>query len=803
MLKNYLKIGIRNLLKNKLFSVINIAGMAISIATFLIITLFVADELKFDKHVEDVSLKYRVYNEYFSDDGSVKKGAMIPPMIGSTLVADFPEVEYATRFLNFNSKILFATAEKKLTEDKGGFADATIFDMFSMQLAEGDRKTALVNPNDVAISKTLAKKYFGDEPALNQIIEIFDTTYTVAAVFEDFLPQSHLQLNYLLSMQGFANDQPDRINRWGWSQFHTYIKLKSEGDAEKLESKLPEFAQRYAWEDTKANGFYYIPHLMPMDKIHLHAYDHQWDIAVRGNIQTVYILSATALFILVIAILNFVNLSTARAVNRVKEVGVRKVMGAFRVQLIHQFISESIVVAFIAMIIGIVLTEVTLPLVNQFAEKNIPTNIFMDPLILPLLFVAPICVGIAAGAYPAFYISRYRPSQILNNRESGKNSGRALLRQGLVALQFVLSFFLITASLVVADQHTYMRTKDMGFDKDNLVVINMRGDMERNLEATKNTFMDHPNVISATMGYGLPGQAFAGDGIKDKVTGKNMPISMLTVDHDYVKTLGLKVIAGRDFSHDFPSDERNAFIVTETAAKLLGHNDPAEALGHEVAWTRWDASDSLKEGKVIGIVKDIHLNSLQQSITPVILHIYPFAYSTITLRIKDENISTTIAHLEASWKQFNREYPFEYKFLDDNFDKLYKAEEKLATLFSYFTAFTIFVACLGLFGLVVFSTSQKYKEISIRKVLGATDNSLVVLLGKTYVVLIAIAFVVAAPFSYYAANAWLQKFAYHIEVTPLLFLKPGLFILIISLLTVGIQSFHAARRNPVDALKES
>ena len=803
MLKNYLKIGVRNLLKNKLFSFINIAGMAISIATFLIISLFVADELKFDKHVEDVSLKYRVFNEYFSDDGSVKKGSMIPPMIGSTLVTDFPEVEYSTRFLNFNANLLFETADKKLTEDKGGFADATIFDMFSLTLAEGDRKTALLNPNGVAINKTLAKKYFGDKPALNQIIEIFDTTYTVTAVFEDFPPQSHLQLNYFLSLQGFANDNPDRINRWGWSQFHTYVKLKSEGDAEKLESKLPAFAQRYAWEDTKANGFYYVPHLMPMDKIHLHAYDQQWDIAVRGNIQTVYILSATAFFILVIAILNFINLSTARAINRVKEVGVRKVMGAFRVQLIQQFISESIVVAFIAMAIGVVLTELTLPLVNQFAEKSIPTNTFMNPLILPLLLIAPICVGTAAGAYPAFYISRYRPSQILNNRESGKKSGRALFRQGLVALQFVLSFFLITASLVVADQHTYMRTKDMGFDKDNLVVINMRGDMTVHLEATKNTFLDHPNIISATMGYGLPGQAFAGDGIKDKITGKNMPISMLTIDHDYVKTLGLKIIAGRDFSRDFPSDEKNAFIITETAAKMLGHKEPQEALGHEVAWNRWDAPDTLKEGKVIGVVKDIHLNSLQQSITPVILHIYPFAYFTITLRVKNENIPATIAHLESSWKKFNNEWPFEYKFLDDNFDKLYKSEEKLATLFSFFTAFTIFVACLGLFGLVVYSTTQKYKEISIRKVLGATDNSLVILLGKTYVLLIAIAFIIAAPFSYFAANAWLQKFAYHIDVTPLLFLKAGLFILIISLLTVGIQSFQAARRNPVDALKES
>ena len=597
MLRNYLKIGIRNLLKNKLFSFINIAGMAISIAIFLIIALFVADELKFDKHVADVSLKYRVFNEYFSDDGSVKKGSMIPPMIGSTLVTEFPEVEYSTRFLNFNANLLFKTPDKKLTEEKGGFADATIFDMFSLTLAEGDRKTALLTPNGVAINKTLAKKYFGDTPALNKIIEIFDTTYIVTAVFEDFPEQSHLQLNYFLSMQGFANSNPDRMNLWGWSQFHTYIKLKSEGDAAKLEGKLPAFAQRYAWEDTKAGGFYYIPHLMPMEQIHLHAYDQQWDIAARGNVQTVYILSATALFILVIAILNFINLSTARAINRVKEVGVRKVMGAFRIQLIYQFISESIVVAFIAMAIGIVLTELTLPLVNQFAEKNIPTEILLNPVLLPLLLISPIILGIAAGAYPAFYISRYRPSQILTNRESGKNSGRALFRQGLVTLQFVLSFFLITASLVVADQHTYMRTKDMGFDKDNLVVINMRGDMDRNLEATKNTFLDHPNIINATMGYGLPGQAFAGDGIKDKVTNKNMPISMLTIDHDYIKTLGLEIIAGRDFSRDFPADEKNAFIITETAAKMLGHNDPEEALGHEVAWDTMGCIRYIKGGQ--------------------------------------------------------------------------------------------------------------------------------------------------------------------------------------------------------------
>ncbi|HEX6227073.1 MAG TPA: FtsX-like permease family protein [Chryseolinea sp.] len=802
MLKNYFKIGIRNLLKSKLFSAINIAGMAISIATVLIITLFVADELKFDRHIEDFELKFRVFNEHFLDDGSIKKGAMIPPPIGPTLVQEFPEVEYTTRFLNFNYNVLFQAGGKKLTEFRGGYADPTIFDMFSLKVVEGNRRTALKEHYGIAINKTLAAKYFGDEPALGQSIALFDTTYSVTAVFEDFPAHTHLQLNYFLSLDGYASGNSDRLKSWGWSQFHTYVKVRSKGDAAKLEAKLEDFAKRHAWETTKKSGSYYIPHLMPVADVHLHAYDQLWDIAVRGNVQTVYILSGTAVFILVIAILNFINLSTARAVNRVKEVGVRKVMGAFRIQLIYQFISESILIAFIALAIGCIITESILPLVNSFAEKEMPASIFMNPVLLPILLAMALLVGVGAGTYPAFYISRFKPAQILSNRESGRSSGKALLRQGLVVLQFALSFVLITASLVVNDQHTFMRTKDMGFEKDNLIVVNMRGEMERNPESTKNSFLDHPNVVSATIGYGLPGEAYAGDGIKDKVSGKNMLISMLTVDHDYIKTLGLTVIAGRDFSRDFPSDEKHAFIVTEAAAKMLGHLDPKDALGHEVSWDRWDSPDSVKEGTVVGVVKDIHLNSLQDNISPVILHVYPLVKATLTLRVKGDDIPATISHLESTWKKFNTEWPFEYKFLDENFDKLYKGEQKLATLFSFFTGLTIVVACLGLFGLVVYSTSQRYKEISIRKVLGASEVSLVVKLGKMYVILIAIAFVIAVPFSYFAASAWLNKFAYHIDLSPGLFLKSALSILLISFVTVGIQSVKAARSNPVDALKD-
>ncbi len=801
MLQNYIKIGLRNLMKNKLFSLINICGMAISIASFLVIALFIHDELQYDKHVMDVSRKYRVYNEHFNDDGRTLKGAMVPPMIGPTLMAEYPEVEDYSRFMNFNSPVLFEVGTKKNTETNGGCADPSMLEMFSLKVIEGDAHTALQHPDEIAINQTLAKKYFGDKPALGEEIKISDDVLKVAAVFEDFPIHSHLQLNFMVSMENLNKEIPDRMQSWGWSQFHTYIKLKPGIDVGRFEAKLKDFAERNAWPTTKSYGSYYIPHLMPMEDVHLHAVDQRWDIAVRGNAQTIYILSGTAIFILIISILNFVNLSTARAVSRVKEVGVRKVVGAFRAQLIYQFISESVIIAGIALLIGGLVAELVLPVLNNFTEKNIPTAIFLNPWVVLILFLSVFVIGIAAGAYPAFYISGYKPAQILSNKNSGR-SGKILLRKGLVVLQFILSFFLIIASFIVSDQHTYMRTKDMGFDKDNILILQLRGDMKTNPEAVKAIFANHPNIISASLQYGLPGEAFAGDGIRDKVTKREWSTSMLLVDHDYVKTLDLKLIAGRDFSMEFPSDIHDAFIVSESAAKMLGYANAKDALQHEVAWNRWDKPDSLKEGKIVGVVKDFHLNSLRETISPVVLHIFPYAYSSISFRIKPENIPATLAHLETVWKKYNTEWPFEYRFLDDNFDQLYKGEEKLAILFTFFTGFTIFVACLGLFGLVVYSTSQKYREISIRKVLGAGDSSLIFGLSRSYLILIAIAFVIAIPLSYYAANEWLQKFAYHIDITAFLFIKAALLIMSISLLTVGIQSFKAARANPVDALKE-
>jgi putative ABC transport system permease protein len=800
MLRNYLKIGVRNLFGNKLFALINISGMAISMASFLLIAFYIHDEWQFDKHVEGYPLKHRVYIERFSDDGSKTFSAMIAPMIAPTMAAEFPEIESYFRFMNFNTPILFQAGDRKFTEGKGGYGDPTVFDMFSLELLEGDIANALKEPGTIAINETLKKKYFPDRPALGEVIQL-NGPVKVSAVFRDFPSHSHFQVNYFLRMEDLVSMIPDRMQSWQWNQFHTYVKLRPGADASSLEAKLKSFAERNAWASTKPSGSYYIPHLMPIEKIHLHASDQSWDIAVRGNAQTVYILFATAIFILVIALLNFVNLSTARGITRAKEVGVRKVVGAHRRQLIYQFVSESTIISIVALIIGAFAAALVLPSLNAFTEKNIPGSLFLDPALLIALFLFALLIGVAAGAYPAFYISGYKPTQILSKRAG--RPGSTLLRKGLVVLQFILSFFLIVAAITVADQHQYMRSAEMGFDKDNLVVVRLRGDMTKNVESTKQMFANHPGVVSATLGYGLPGEAYAGDGIQDMENHyKEWNINMLTVDHDYIKTLGLELVAGRDFSTAFPSDEKHAFIVSETAAKMLGHADPKDAIGHALAWPRWDAPDTLKEGKVIGVVKDIQLNSMRDHIAPVVLQIFPFAYSSLTLRIKPENIPGTLDHLEKSWKAFNSNWPFEYKFLDDNFDNMYKSEEKLATLFTFFTGFTVFVACLGLLGLVIYSTAQRYKEISIRKVLGAGEGTLVFTLAKNYVVLIGIAFVVAVPLSYYATWQWLQKFAFHIPITAALFLKAAALIVTITLITVGIQSLRAVRANPVNALKE-
>jgi putative ABC transport system permease protein len=800
MLHNYFKIAVRSLLKNKLFSFINVGGMAISMTCVLIIGIYIDDELKFDEHIADVERKFRVYNELYNTDADVRHAANIPPAIGPALIANFPEIEVFSRYQHINSPLLFRQGEKKFTETRGGYADASILSMLSIELLQGSARSALEAPSSIAISETLANKYFGTEPAIGKTMVVNDENSRVTAVFHDISKHSHLQVDYFLSMATLERDAPELMKSWRWMQFQSYVQVKEGTDITALENKIGKFIEANAWPITKPDGSWYIPRLMPVKDIHLYATNHLWDAAVKGNGQTIRILAGAAVFILVIAALNFINLSTARAVNRTKEVGLRKVVGAIKTQLIFQFLTESILMSIVAFIFAGLTVELALPVINTFMEKSIPSNLFLNPGSLVILISLVVIIGVIAGIYPAFYITQFQPSSILSSKgRVGKKRGS--LRKSLVIVQFMLSFAMIIAALVASEQNTFLRSKDIGFIKENVVILQLRGDMREHVESVKQLFSNHPNVISASMQYGLPGDIYPGDIFVDERTKKPLHSSMLLVDEDYTETLGLHIVAGRDFSADYPSDQREGFMITESAAKLLGFDEPEKALGNPLSWHPWD-NDSLKTGKVVGVIKDFHLNSLKEKITPVVLHTYPKFFTTLSLRIKSENVPETITHFEATWKKLNSEWPFEYRFLDNNFDRMYKAEDKLSSLFTFFTLFTIIVACLGLFGLVVYSTTQRFKEIAIRKVLGAETTSLVAGLSGNYFVLILTAFAIATPVSFFAAEHWLTNFAYHVDITWKLFAKAGILISLLSLLTVVAQAFKAAHGNPADALRQ-
>ncbi len=798
MISNYIKIGIRNILKHKLFSFITIIGMAISIASCLLVSIFVWGELSFDQYHPDAERTYRIYNVREETGGLTHNLAIVPPAFAPRLQADYPEVESTLRIMDTYGSKAFEIDGEKYKESSGIYAEPSILDMLTIKLIEGNPNDALAEPNAVVLSESLAKKYFGDRSAVGESLKISDIDFKVTGVYAELPPNFHLKVNFILSFESLKSLVPkERFESWIWQQFFTYVKLKPGASASQFESKLDEFAKKYGHPVTQEAGFVYTPKLQNVRDIHLFSSNLEWDISQRGNAQSVYVLGGTALFILIIASLNFVNLSTARSIKRMKEVGIRKVSGALRAQLIGQFISESILITGIGLIIAIAITQISFPFLNEFTGKSMASPFNFEFTVALIGFA--IILGVLAGSYPAFQLSRFRPAAVLYNRsESGNESG--WYRNVLIVLQFMFSFFLITGSMIIFSQNELLHNKDLGFNQDQLMImaLNKRG---QNLESFKQEFLKNPGVTSVTIGYGLPGDIVAGDGIKDPITGKNLPANMFCIDFDYIKTMGMKIVAGRDFSNEFSTDIQRGFILNETAVKNYGFGTPEEAIGHPVEWEMWDGPDSVKRGEVIGVVKDFHFKSLREQLAPVVMHIYPQASYTITLRVKSDDITSTIAGAKETYESLMPGTPFSYKFLDENFEVMYKTEEKLSTLFSLFTTIAIIVACMGLFGLVEYSVNLRLREIGIRKVFGASLNSLILLLTKKYFILILIAFVLIIPVSYYASDEWLSSFAYRISISPFIYIKACALIFTITVLTVAYQSIKAALTNPAATLK--
>lgn len=798
MLFNYFKIAFRNLLKNKLFSLINILGMSISLASVFVISLFVHDEFRFDKHIADADRKFRIYNYRVTDSGEAGNLAIVPYPMATFLQKDFPEIESTLRIMDTYGTTLFESGDKKVEESNGIYADSTIGEMLSLNFLQGDPTTALEKPNHVVLTQTIARKYFGEENPVGKSLKISKTDYTVSGVIADPPQHFHLKINYIFSMTSLTQHwTPYRFENWINQQYVTYVTLKPGTDAAAFESKLTAFVEKYAYPKTKPAGFSYIPHIQSITDVHLHSSDFQWEIAQRGNAQTVYILMVTAGLILIIACLNFINLSTARSFKRMKEVGVRKVIGAYRTQLIFQFVTESVVITLISLAIAIAITELTLPGLNNFTEKTIASP--FNPITVASLAMGSIVLGFMAGSYPAFHLSKFKPALALAHKKDGIG-GVDFLRKSLVVIQFAFSFFLIISALIVIGQNDLLRNKDMGFNKEQLVVLKLTRQQLKSAEAIKHQFSDHPNIISSALSFGLPGDIIAGDGIIDAASGKNWGANMLMIDTDYISTMGMKVIAGSGFNPGSPFGIKQGFVLNETAVKSFGYGTPEQAIGKKLNWSIW-GSDSLKKGEVIGVVKDFNFRSLREKVAPVVMHVEPNYFWTMTLRVKPEGMHETIAYLQSSWEKTESEWPFQYSFLDKKFDEMYRNETKLSALLTWFTGFAIFVSCLGLFGLVEYSVNQRAKEISIRKIFGAGIPSLLLLLTRHYFLLILVAFVIMIPVSYYTANQWLQNFAYHVVISPVIFVKAGGLILLITLATVIVQSMKAATSNPAKILK--
>ena len=770
----------------------------------LVIGLFVLHEKSYDKFFPEHQQVFRVYNETSGDEG-VSLRAGVPPMYATTLQQDFPEVSNTLRIMigvGTSDKKLFEAGEVRSYEENGIAAENSFFDFFPLSLS-GDPSNVFNEPNTIVLKPEMAKKFFGTIDVVGKTIHVNKEPFRITGVIKEVPDNFHLDFNFIYSLPS-NQVEPIRMQSWMWQQFYTYVKLKKGVDAKSFEKKFRQAVVAKSNPATAAYNFKQVPHLQAQADIHLTSSQLLFDEHVKpGNLAYVNGLSVIGIFVLFIACFNFVNLATARSSRRAKEIGVRKVIGAGRPQLVFQFIGETILLSVISIFTAAGIMLLLLEPLNRFTGKSIQFNPFNDPLIALFLLLAGIVLGTLAGLYPAFFLSRFRPIQVLKSQGQGSGKIRhAWVRQGLVVIQFVLSTLLIICTLVVYDQMKYMNNKELGFDKEHVVLFQLRGNIADKIDALKTAMLQSPEVTSVTAGYGFPGDMLAGDQLQlPRQNNKNYGVTHLLADHDYAKTLGLKFVAGRDFSRDRTSDVERGFILNEAAVALMNLGTPEKAIGQPLHWRKWfGEGDSIKRGEVIGVVKDLHLTSLHEKVRPTVIHIFP-VYFQMAVKVKSTNLKAALGYIENTWKKFNAEYPFEYKFLDDNFTRMYLAEEKLSTLLWIFTAMAIFIGCLGLFGLAAFAAEQRTREMSIRKVLGATMGNIAYQLSKNFLLLVLIASVIAIPIAWWTMHSWLERFPYKITISAWYFVITIVTALLVALITISFQSIKAAVANPVKSLK--
>ncbi len=800
MLTHYLKLAFRNLFRHQFYSFLNIAGLAIGMTCCLLIFLYVRTSLSYDTHHQQADTIYRVVGE--DNKNREKWMAFTTPMLAPTLQKTFPEVEQAARLLILPGTLL-EYENNRFYEDNFYLADSSILQILNLPLLYGDSRTALHTPNAVLISEEAARKYFGAVNPVGKVLSLDkEVKLTVTGVLATSTTPTHLKADFIASFSLARTFYRERLQDWTWQQFYTYLRLKENTAAPAFEAKLADFINRKVQPLMPNEDIGFIFHLQPVKHIYLRSAHLEYDQANRGNSNYVYAFAIIAVFILVIACFNFMNLSTARSLKRAKEVGVRKVIGAHKHQLIGQYLGESILMTLIAFTLAVPVVKLLLPFFNELSGELLHLHFGKDFLVIAGLLLLSIPVGLLAGFYPAFFLSSFLPMEVLKSNSVGKGYRLSSLRQGLVIAQFVISVVLMVATAIVYRQLNYLRNKDLGFDKEQTLVFRMEGTrMQQAHEQFKTELLRNPNVLAAAVSYGEPGGVAAGESIRLRGDKNDRHISMFTVDYEYIPLLKMQMAAGRPFSRKFKTDEQQAFILNETAVKEFGLGTPEQALGQEIFWDEWETPEKVKAGKVIGVVKDFHYKSIQQKIEPFVMHVYPAAASWMTVRIRPTNIATTLASLEKTWRTLAPEYPFTYHFLDESFGQMIEKERKMSQIFTIFSGLAIFIACLGLLGLVAFSAQQRTKEIGIRKVLGASAPQIMFLLSRDFTRLVLIAIVIAWPIAWYGTHRWLQDFAYRIAINWWVFGLASITALLIALITVSFQAVKAAIANPVEALR--
>ncbi|MBL7813795.1 MAG: ABC transporter permease [Saprospiraceae bacterium] len=812
MIKNYFKIAWRNLMKNKVFSFINVFGLAAGLASCMLICLYVYDELRFDKHHKNVEQLYQLGTVFVRSDGE-KKSSTVPAGVAAAMKQEFPEVVNTTRFTTLfaDDKVLLqyknGSETRSFYESKGCVADASFFTFFDYNFIEGTATTALVNPNSVVITEAIAQKIFGKTSALNKIIHVESNTngtsdYTVTGVFRPGAEPTHIDSEFFLSFLGggLENYTKQQTSMAGNNMFFTYVELQKGTNVEHLKAKFPAFVDKYMGNDLKKAGFNKRQLMTAVSDIHLNS-EIPENVTPPGSWTYLYILMSIALFTLLIACINFMNLSTARSSKRSGEVGIRKVLGAQRQGLIYQFMSESLLLSGIAFIFSIAIVRLLIPVFESVSGKIFS---FTPPQYLGLISIflgLSIVAGLLAGIYPAFYLSSFIPIKVLKGRFS--NSLAAVsLRKGLVVFQFTISVMLIVASVVIANQMDFLRSKDLGFAKDQQLVIPLRS------ETSKGIYTPLKNALSVSNQIQSVGASAYYPGIfnpedanyyrEGQTADDSKPARTNRIDDNFLQTMDIKPVAGRLFGKAFTADS-SSIIINEKAVSALGFASPEEAVGKKISTDRQTQKVSWT---VVGVVKDFHFEDLKTPIMPFAFMLSERPdYNYLLAHVKGQDITTALKTAETAWHQLNPNEPFEYSFLNDDFQKNYKAENRLSSIVGYFTFIAILISCLGLFGLATFSAEQRTKEIGVRKVLGASVSTIVALLSKDFLKLVLVAVVIASPIAWFVMNKWLQDFAYRININWTVFAITTFVALMIAFLTIGFQAIKAAVANPVKSLR--